>query len=139
MTQRNFFIGICLTLTCVFAFALRVNSHPPAATHGLSEETALLRIVHPNGGETFLAGDTVPIIWDSHGIFGGRIILVLYRNGVKHLVISPGCPDSGRFEWRMPESLAAGTGYRIRIRWSLHPEVNDFSDADFQILEKQTK
>lgn len=98
-----------------------------------------MRLIQPNGGEILFNGENTTITWVSRGIESGGIILVLYLKGIKHLVISDGCPDTGRFEWRIPVDLAPEMNYRIRIRWSIRPEINDFSDGDFRISDKSTQ
>ncbi len=56
----------------------------------------ILTLVSPNGGENLTAGTIVPVIWKyTEKSTGGRIILVLYKDGIKFLTISESTTDSG--------------------------------------------
>jgi len=134
MTLRNrFFFTFLLTVHLLFS---TVSGENPDTAYSTSQQAPYLRLIRPNGGEILFKGDNTTITWTSRGIESGGIILVLYFKGIKHMVLSENCPDTGRFEWRIPEDVSPGMNYRIRIRWSTRPEVNDFSDADFRIAEK---
>jgi len=99
-------------------------------------DTPQLRLTAPNGGEVLLRGKPAMITWTSSGMpAGAEVVLVLYHRGIKTVVICRNCPDKGRFQWLIPAGTEPGAKYRIRIRWTSHPEINDFSDADFQIRD----
>lgn len=94
--------------------------------------TAGIKILYPNGGEVLKAGASARIKWtfdDSKG----KVILVLYKKGIKHSVISDGAPNNGLFLWKIPPTLPEGNDYRVRIRLKDNLSVNDFSDRDFSI------
>ncbi|MBN1197331.1 MAG: hypothetical protein JXA62_07985 [Candidatus Aminicenantes bacterium] len=134
MALRNRLFSVLL-LTLLLCMPI-VSGHRPAGTGPAAAVVPNLRLIRPNGGEILFKGENTAITWASRGIESGRIILVLYLKGVKHVVISEGRPDTGRYDWRVPVDLSPENNYRIRIRWSLHPEINDFSDADFRIADK---
>jgi|GEM_PF-5489827 len=103
------------------------------ATSGIEDEPAI-HLVTPNGRETLSQGMTTSIVWTSEAIPPGeRIALILYDQGVNALTITRGCPNSGKYDWKIPASVKPGNHYRIRIRWVRKPAVNDFSDGDFSI------
>jgi hypothetical protein len=91
-----------------------------------------VKIIYPNGGEVLEAGATTQVKWQSRGI-GGNMVIILYKKGIKHSVIARQTPNNGRFSWNIPNSLAKGNDYRIRIRALSDLSVNDFSDRNFTI------
>ncbi len=105
------------------------------ATLGLTlafGSNAGIKVLYPNGGEVLKTGTAVRVKWtpaDSKG----KVILVLYKKGIKHSVISNGTPNNGLFLWKIPPALPEGNDYRIRIRLEDNLSVNDFSDRNFSI------
>ena len=100
----------------------------------------ILTLVAPNGGEKLISGTIIKVIWKyTDKSSGSRIILVLYKDGVKFFTISESTMDSGSFSWSIPENIPSGEKYRIRIRSTGDLSLNDFSDGDFSILNKQGK
>lgn len=93
-----------------------------------------VKIVHPNGGEVIRKGSPVSIRWQAAPA-GGNMVLVLYKKGIKHTVISNKAPNSGSFNWTVPANIPPGTDYRVRIRIAENLAVNDFSDRDFTIIQ----
>jgi len=94
--------------------------------------TVGIKLLYPNGGEVLKTGASARIKWtfdDSKG----KVILVLYKNGIKYSVISDGAPNNGLFLWKIPPALPEGNDYRVRIRLKDNLSVNDFSDRDFTI------
>lgn len=90
-------------------------------------------IVTPNGGETWLLGDTVKVIWKSDGMDGG-IVLSLNRNfpegGWEE--IFAGAPEGDFLTLVVTEP--ASPCARIRIQSQLVPDVADSSDGNFAII-----
>lgn len=104
----------------------------PGALAAPAAGTAGIKLLYPNGGEALKAGASARIKWtfdDSKG----KVILVLYKKGIKHSVISDGAPNNGLFLWKIPPTLPEGNDYRVRIRLKDNLSVNDFSDRDFSI------
>jgi hypothetical protein len=91
-----------------------------------------IKVIYPNGGETLKLNSTVNIRWTSSGV-PGKVVIVLYRGGIKFRTISPGAQNTGIFNWRITGNIPAGDRYRIRIRSAKDLSVNDFSDFDFRI------
>ncbi len=100
-----------------------------------------IKIVYPNGGETFfLNKDMETIKWTADkGI--GDVVIILYQNGIKLFEIqkivksNPNMNIQG-FLWRYTPQIKEGQGYRIRIRSLKDFSINDFSDIDFSIKRK---
>ncbi|MCP5048345.1 MAG: hypothetical protein GY940_14340 [bacterium] len=93
-----------------------------------------VKITYPNGGEVLKAGSQVAVKWQSKGLrTNDNMVIILFKKGIKHSIISKKAPNSGRFNWRVPPRLPKGRDYRIRIRVLKNLSVNDFSDRNFTI------
>ncbi len=91
-----------------------------------------IRILYPNGGEILKINSTVTITWQSTGL-DGKVVIVLYKKGIKQAVIATQTDNNGSFPWKIPGTLPRGNDYRVRIRWLKDLSINDFSDRDFTI------
>jgi hypothetical protein len=91
-----------------------------------------LKVLYPNGGEVLKRDSTVTVRWQSTDL-EGKVVIVLYKGGIKHSVISNQTDNSGIFPWKVPGNLPEGDDYRIRIRSIRDLSVNDFSDRNFTI------
>jgi hypothetical protein len=120
-------------LTVVASLALALGLYTYSANPVNPAES--LRIIYPNGGEILKKNTTVQIKWVSSANTppNENVILVLYKKGIKHSVITKATPNNGRFPWRIPANVADGGDYRIRIRLVKNLSVNDFSDRNFSI------
>jgi hypothetical protein len=87
----------------------------------------------PNGSESWHSGRRYEIKWSSSATISGDISIELYQNGQPKSVIRHRAPDSGAFDWLIPESLAGGSTYQIRISSVSSPEIFDISDYFFRI------
>ena len=93
---------------------------------------ASIKVLYPNGGEVLKTNSKIQIKWHSQGL-NGKVVLVLYKKGIKHSVISKQTANKGIFSWKIPRQLPEGNDYRIRIRSLKDLSVNDFSDRNFKI------
>lgn len=91
-----------------------------------------IKVLYPNGGEVLKTKSSIHIKWQSKDL-NGKVVIVLYKKGIKHTVISKQTNNSGMFPWKIPQQLMEGNDYRIRIRALKNLAVNDFSDRDFTI------
>jgi hypothetical protein len=91
-----------------------------------------IKVLYPNGGEVLKTGASIQIKWQSQDL-KGKVVIVLYKKGIKHEVISNQTDNSGMFPWKIPQNLPEGNDYRVRIRAVEDLAVNDFSDRDFTI------
>lgn len=100
-----------------------------------------IKIVYPNGGETFfLNKDMETIKWTADKEVGD-VVIILYQNGIKlfeiqKIVKSKPNLNIQSFLWRYTPQIKEGSGYRIRIRSLKDFSINDFSDIDFSIKRK---
>lgn len=90
-----------------------------------------LTVVYPNGGEVLVPNTPVTIRWN--GASPGMIVIMLFRDGVQHAILSEQVANSGQFIWKVAANLPPSGHYRIRIRSLADLAVNDFSDNDFTI------
>lgn len=117
---------VALGLTVVLGIGIR--EIPAAQAPG----TSGIKILYPNGGEVLKTGVSARVKWTSEKP-EGRVILVLYKKGIKHSVISNGAPNNGLFLWKIPPTLPEGNDYRVRIRKKDNLSINDFSDRNFTV------
>ena len=93
---------------------------------------ASIKVLYPNGGEVLKTNTMVHIKWQSKDI-NGKVVIVLYKKGIKHEVIAKQTDNNGNFPWKIPQNLPEGNDYRIRIRALNDLAINDFSDRNFSI------
>jgi len=91
-----------------------------------------IKVLSPNGGEVLKIGGQTQIKWQSTGI-SGKVVIILYKRGIKHSVIARETLNTGISNWAIPANLPEGTDYRIRVRSLRDLSINDFSDRDFTI------
>ena len=100
-----------------------------------------IKILYPNGGEVLKTNTVARVRWSStkpneqnkENKPKGKVILILYKKGIKHSVISKGTDNIGLFIWKIPREIPEGNDYRVRIRLVDNLSVNDFADRDFTI------
>ena len=96
-----------------------------------------LKLLSPNGGETWARKSARTIVWDA-GTLTGSLKIFLYRNGKKIGSIASGAEAAAEaFSWMTGKAgsafAPAGSGYAIRIQSAADPSVGDSSDAAFTI------
>jgi hypothetical protein len=92
-----------------------------------------LRVLRPNGGESYTAGDEVLIGWTSANI--ATVSLEYSSDGGASWLAIPGAANlpavQSTLRWTAPN--APGTGYRVKVNGG---NLNDMSDGNFTILRK---
>ncbi|MEN8153526.1 MAG: hypothetical protein ABFR75_05840 [Acidobacteriota bacterium] len=98
-----------------------------------------ITIIFPNGGEILRTGSIVDIKWtypvENNNV--DRMVILLYKNGIKFRTLSPSAENTGIFKWEISQDLPEDDKYRIRIRLENDLAVNDFSDNDFLIKKRE--
>jgi hypothetical protein len=113
--------------------------------------TPSMKLLTPNGGETFRIGDTMNITWETIpgrtvwimmelSVDGGKTWLLLDIGG--HDGIKPDYSNWGNVRWVIPESLPRGEGEvslisrnaRLRLRSYFDQSETDVSDGSFAII-----
>jgi hypothetical protein len=92
-----------------------------------------LSLVAPNGGEKWPRGKRRTIEWTSTGDPGSEVMLELLRNGGVVTTIKSSTGNDGNHKWKIPQGLAAGTKYKVRITSTGDPNIKDESDKGFRI------
>lgn len=102
-----------------------------------------LRMISPNGGETFVAGQTDPQVFISWtgtcasgdpltfvDLYAGGVFVQRLLNGAPQGNCIPGDIQSSTTLWEVSAGLAQGTNYKIRVNFN---NAFDESDAPFTI------
>lgn len=90
-------------------------------------------VVEPNGGETWCAGTTKTIRWNSVGV--DYLTIELSSNGGQSwTVLATNVPAAaGSWSWSIPANQPPGSQYRIRLSDASDAQLFDVSDANFSI------
>jgi Ser-Thr-rich glycosyl-phosphatidyl-inositol-anchored membrane family protein len=99
---------------------------------------ASVRVTRPNGGESWARGSTQSLKWSFAGSPGTSVRINLLRNGTTVSTVAASAPlgsgGLGAFSWKVPTTLAAGAGYKIKVTvLNSSPAVVDLSDAAFTL------
>ncbi len=93
-------------------------------------------VTSPNGGESWIGGQTKTIQWSYGGDPGANVQIELLDNGTPSVLaasVPVGSAGSGSWSWTIPASQPAGSNYRIRVTSVTTPSFTDTSNADFTI------
>ncbi|MHA2404521.1 MAG: Ser-Thr-rich GPI-anchored membrane family protein, partial [Candidatus Kariarchaeaceae archaeon] len=91
-----------------------------------------LRVVTPNGGESWLTNSTHDITWIDD--ISGDVKIDVYKAGVFDSEVTAASPSDGSYSWMIPVTVATGTDYKIRITSVDQPVLYDMSDANLTIF-----
>lgn len=101
-----------------------------------------VKIVSPNGGETWQAGKTYTILWDTLGLSDGKVdIDVINSSGVAMYdrQAAFNIANTGQFDWKIPADLFGN--YKIKISAfdkSRNPQSDSTSASFFNIYHVAT-
>lgn len=95
--------------------------------------TVSLRVISPNGGESWQAGSNQVITWLPDDSVSVRIQLL--KAGAIQSVIATTTPNEGSFAWTVPGNQPGGSDYRVKVLSTIDPGKADESDANFTIVE----
>jgi len=96
-----------------------------------------LRVLSPNGGETWATGSYMPITWQADGLTT-NVKLLLYRNGAYLGLVADNLnPATGSYNWHVgyyngTTVAPAGSGYSIRVR-DISSTAYDNSNTTFTL------
>lgn len=93
-----------------------------------------LTITAPNGGETYVLGETMNITWTSKGLSIG-LLKIEYSadNFATSRTIAQDVSNTGNYSWTVPDTALSGATIKVRIADQTLPEITDTSDAIFRI------
>ncbi|MEM3341811.1 MAG: Ser-Thr-rich GPI-anchored membrane family protein, partial [Thermoplasmata archaeon] len=97
-----------------------------------------IRVLVPNGNETWMTGTLQNIRWTSSGV--QYVNITLLRNGsyVMDIAVSYNA-TTGSFGWNIPTTLSPGGGYTIRITSTSNSTIYDISDYPFNITAPENQ
>jgi len=96
------------------------------------EVVPTISVTQPTGGETWQIGTQQTIEWNSTDL-SGKVDIELHNSQGKVSEIAMDTPDDGSESWTIPNSLNAGTDYKVIIYSANDRSVNDESDT-FEIV-----
>ncbi len=89
-----------------------------------------ITMTYPNGGESFLAGNTTSIHWDPNE-YDKMVYLDLYQKGVFSIRIAE-TENDGEFSWNIPSTLSPSNQFTINVIGT-QSSMSDESDECFEI------
>lgn len=130
--------GYRVTITWLSLLAVYIaDSSDAGFTIRGGQITPSITVTSPNGGENWVKGTMHPITWNSTGIMGNVQIGLVRTNGINAgvRVIARNVPNTGIFNWNLPNNIPIGTEYRVIVRSQANHAVIDFSNEPFTISE----
>ena len=91
--------------------------------------TPVITVTSPNGGENWQAGSTHEITWTDD--YTSNVRIQLYKGVSFYSAIVNSTPSNGSYMWNIPNTIAAGSDYILKITSVETSEIGDFSDANF--------
>lgn len=101
----------------------------------VSGSTPILTMLSPNGGETYVVGNSLNILWSSQLITGNVAIEInrSYPSGTWE-TIAANTANDGTEPWTVTSPASASARVRVRSL-SMTPSVNDEANANFTIID----
>ncbi len=96
------------------------------------EPQCALTLLAPDGGEEFIEGEEIEIIWDRTTCCGPRVSIELLRGGSAQAVLGASLENSGHFGWLATQFDSLAAGYQVRVT-DLQGGATDISDETFTI------
>lgn len=100
-----------------------IDTPPPAGT---------ITVTAPNGGESYIQGNTLPIAWSTTGTVESNVEILAHSGG-QTLVVHASTANDGAYSWPIPVAQPPGTDYTIEIRSLPSTTIKDSSNAAFTI------
>ncbi len=91
--------------------------------------------LHPNGGATLKAGQTVTLEWDLLAGAGDRLLadavrLELYKGGRHYATIAESLPlRQWNYAWTIPANVTSGSSYQLRLSSVSDPSLVSYGDV----------
>ena len=108
------------------AFDIGYDEYNPNAT---------LVVIKPRDGAKWKRGRDVRIQWESDGYTGTTVRIELRREGVVVSVIAEKTPNTGSFEWTVPNSVPAKKGYSVRVINVDDATFKGISEGTFKVIK----
>ncbi len=94
-----------------------------------------LKVKKPNGGETLVRGEKFKVTWRSTGSVGSKVRIELWRNGAFVSNIKANTDNDGKQKWNVPDNIATGGGYAVRVVSTSNGLIEDSSNGTFTISD----
>ncbi len=123
---------ISATLSAGDDYQIRVTSTSNSTLDDFSEifvivKPPFLELVRPATGDNWETGSTQSIEWNSNAT--GNMRIRLYKDGAMLQTIASSTPNDSTYPWTVPESLADGDDYEVRITSVANTTLDEYSDA----------
>ncbi|MBK7377689.1 MAG: choice-of-anchor D domain-containing protein [Ignavibacteriales bacterium] len=92
-----------------------------------------IRVISPNGVETWIAGSAYDITWSDN--ISENVKIELYKNDILNSTISNSTESDGTYNWTVPSDQTPDSDYRVKITSITNSSLNDSSDSYFTITE----
>jgi hypothetical protein len=93
-----------------------------------------LRVLKPNGGETWEMGKPVTIQWTGGTSTVTHVRVELLKGSTTYRILADNEPNDGTLPWTIPTDLVPGADYRIRVSSAINSALSDTSDGPFTLL-----
>ncbi|GGA29826.1 Ser-Thr-rich GPI-anchored membrane family protein [Okeania sp. KiyG1] len=90
-----------------------------------------ITVKSPNGGNTLEPGKSYNITWNDN--ISENVRIYLYKNDEFDSTIASSTASDGIYTWTVPESIAAGSDYKVAIQSIGDNDIYDFSNSNFTI------
>ena len=97
-----------------------------------TDDTDALEVTTPNGGQKWKIGKKYAIKWVA-GNGGSYVKIQLYKSGKHYKWISKKTKNDGKYPWKIPSTVKAGSAYKIKITAKTKNSITDSSDKNFTI------
>lgn len=124
-------------ITAIFSLTGDGRGRPPHAVSGAAVvqtgTSVPLRVISPNGNESWGLGRTRAIEWEPTGGPLEVDIMSSSDGGASWSIVAAGTEDDGHYAW--PVSEEASDNCLIRVRLASDPSIWDVSDRSFSIYQ----
>jgi len=134
----------CFLFLIIFSLAGQVVSPQVQQKQVIQKKIQFLRsikVLSPNGGETWYKEGQYTIRWESRGISGDVRIIIKKWDGERYIhYLELQTPNDGSHVWKVPQKigytvLPAGSYYKVEIG-TMDRAVKDESDGYFNIRDR---
>lgn len=74
-----------------------------------------ITVTSPAAGDSWALGTSRDILWTIRGTMDDEVKILLFQSGTRIMEIADRVPNSGRFTWLIPNTVAPGS-YNVRVR-----------------------
>lgn len=96
---------------------------------------AKITVKKPRDGDKWKRGRDVRVTWESNGYTGSTMRIELRRGGVVVSILAEETPNTGEFEWTVPDNVPTKKGYSVRVTNVDDATFKDDSQGTFRIVK----